>query len=322
MKENEVRKIPNVRRLILAVALVVSAACTAGHAFAAIPKTESAVTGDQITLGDVFDGITDNAGYYLAPAPETGKTVTLNTNDLMRISQAFNLGWTPDSNFQQVVIRRSSSEINSREIKEALQKKLTEELKGQKLEAELFDSAARLQVPGNVDKTINIGNLSYNTAKNEFSAEISAAGAPGLKKEVAGKFYYINRVPVLKEPLRLGDVISSDDIDYIDMRAADITAGMVVDPGRLIGQTPRRGLAAMKPVTAGDVRLPILIKKGDLVTMLLKNEIINLTAQGRALDSGAAGDAIHVMNTTSKQVIDAVVAGPQTVNIKPPMSVF
>ena len=56
--------------------------------------------------------------------------------------------------------------------------------------------------------------------------------------------------------------------------------------------------------------------------MLLKSDIISLTAQGRALDNGAAGDAIHVMNTTSKQVIDAVVTGPQAVSIRPPLNVF
>ncbi|MCE9507272.1 MAG: flagellar basal body P-ring formation chaperone FlgA [Alphaproteobacteria bacterium] len=320
MKATKVRKKPNMRRLVLAAALAISLAVS--PAFAAAPKADSTVTRDQITLGDVFDGIRDNADYYLAPAPEMGKTVTLNAGDLLRISEAFNLGWTPGNGPRQVVIHRSANEIGRHEIEDALQKKLTETLKGQKLEAELFDSAASLQVPDPADKTLNVGNLSYNAARNEFRAEISTAGAPELKKEVTGKVYFIHQVPVLREPLHQGDVISSGDIDYIDVRAADIAASVILEADKLVGQTPRRGLAAMKPVMAGDVRLPVLIKKGDLVTMLLKSDLINLTAQGRALDNGAAGDAIHVMNTTSKQVIDAVVAGPQTVNIRPPMNIF
>jgi flagella basal body P-ring formation protein FlgA len=251
-----------------------------------------------------------------------GKTLTLNAGDLLRISQAFNLGWAPENNLRQVVIRRSSNEISSQEIRSALQKKLTEELKGQKLEIELSDAAAGLLVPGNVDKTLRVDALSYNAAGGEFRAAVSAAGAPETKKEMAGKFYYLSRVPVLKEPLRQGDVISAGDIDYIDLRAANIAAGMVVDAGKLVGQTPRRSLAAMKPVMAADVRPPLLIKKGDLVTMLLKSDIISVTAQGRALDSGSAGDAIQVMNTASKQVIDAVVTGPQAVSIRPPVNVF
>ena len=91
------------RSLIPAIAMT---ACLAAPAFAtAIPKSDSVITHDQITLGDVFDGVTADADHYLAPAPELGKTITLGTYDLVRISDAFNLGWTPDGSTQHVARR-------------------------------------------------------------------------------------------------------------------------------------------------------------------------------------------------------------------------
>ena len=301
---------------------VVMAVCAGSPALAAMPKAESTVMNGRITLGDVFEGVKDNADYYLAPAPDIGKTVTLNTQDLMRISEAFNLGWAPDNDLRPVVIRRSSGGIYRQDIEAAVQKKLAEELKGQKLETELFDNSISLPVPDHADKTLQVESLDYDDLKGEFKATVAAAALPGMKKEVKGRFYRISQLPVLKEPLRQGDVIGTGDIDYIDIRAADITASMIVDAGKLVGQTPRRGIAAMKPVTAGDVRLPVMVKKGDLVTMLLKSDLMSLTAQGRALDSGSAGDAIQVMNTSSRQVVEAVITGPQAVSIRPPLNML
>jgi len=317
MQEPDIKRALNLKRLMLAIAMT---ACIAGHAGAATPKAESTVTADRITLGDVFDGVRDHADYYLAPAPEMGRTVTLNARDLLRISEALNLGWTPENNMQQVVIRRSSGIIDRDDIQAAVQKKLAAELKGQKFEMELSDRSVSFRVPDSTDKTVDVEKLAYDAVRGEFKATVSAAAAPAVKKEIKGRFYQISRLPVLKEPFRQGDVISANDIDYIEIRSTDITSSMVVDAARLIGRTPRRGLSALKPVTAGDVQSPLVVKKGDLVTMVLTGKIISLTAQGRALDNGSEGEAIRVMNTSSKQVIGAVVTGPQTVSIKPPMN--
>ena len=61
---------------------------------------------------------------------------------------------------------------------------------------------------------------------------------------------------------------------------------------------------------AGDVQMPILVHKGDLVIIVLNTPSLQLTAQGKALEDGAMGAAIRVANTQSGRVIDAVVAGP------------
>jgi len=304
-----------VKKLLLAMLM---ASCMAHQALAeAVPKAESVITHDRITLGDVFDGVTENTDYYLAPAPATGKTVTLDVHDLTRISDAFNLGWTAGDPLQHVVIRRSSTEIDSFDIQAALQQQMTGDMKGQKFEMEMTDRSVGFHVPETADRTVNIEGLTYDAAKGTFKAVVSAAAVPGVKKEVKGRFYQISRIPVLKDPMGFGDVISARDIDYIDMRAPEITASTVTDASRLIGQSPRRSIAALKPITASDVQMPVVVKKGDVVTMVFKTNAISLTTQGRALDSGAEGDAIRVMNTSSKHIVDAVVTGAQTVSIKP-----
>lgn len=312
MQELETKKVTNTKKMMMAVAIT---AFMISHAFAATPKTESVVTAEHVTLGDVFEGVTENADYSLAPAPAAGKAMTLNAGDLLRISEAFNLGWMPTDGKQKLVIRRSTAMIDSYDIQAALQEKMTEAMKGQRFEMELTDRAVSFRVTDTKNKGVNVEKLSYDAVKGEFKALVAAASSPDEKKEVKGRFYQVNAVPVLKAPLRQGDVISVNDIDYIDMHSNAVSSNTIIDEAKLIGQTPRRGIAAMKPITVGDVQMPVVIKKGDLVTMTLKNNAINLTAQGRAMDDGAAGEPIRVMNTTSKQVIGAVVTGPQMVSI-------
>lgn len=304
------------KRLFLTAALSL---CLAAPAYAAaVPKENSVVTTDQITLGDVFDGVTANAGHYLAPAPELGKTMTLGAYDLTRISNAFHLGWTPADGSARVVIRRASGMLDHYDVQAALEKRLKEETKGQKFDMELADRSISFRVSGGATRDVIIDRLSYDAVKGEFSAVVSAAAVPGVKKEVSGRIFPISQVPVLKTPLRPGDVISRDDVDYIDMHAADITPSMLTNADSLVGHSPRRGVSAMKPLMASDIQMPIVVKKGDLVTMVLKNKALNLTTQGRAMENGAEGDAIHVMNSSSKQVVDAVVTGALTVSIQPP----
>lgn len=316
MQVIENKKPLNMRTLMMAVAMT---ACVVSHAFAATPKAGSTITHDQITLGDVFDGVTENADYALAPAPANGQSVILNTQDLTRISEAFHLGWKPEGGVQQVVIRRASSEIDSYDIQAALQKELAEQTQGRKYEMELSDRSVGFHVPAQANKSVAVERLTFDIVKGDFKALVAAAGE---KKEVSGRLYQITELPVLRDPLRQGDVISRGDIDMIDVRASAVSANMIVDADKLIGQTPRRGIAAMKPIMAGDVQAPLVIKKGDLVTMVLKSPVISLTAQGRAIENGAEGDVVHVMNTSSKQVLEAIVTGPRTVSIKAPSSIL
>jgi flagella basal body P-ring formation protein FlgA len=308
------------KKILLTAALSL---CLAGPVFAAAtPKGESVITADRITLGDVFDGVTKNADHYLAPAPEVGKTMTLGVYDLTRISRAFHLGWSPKSSAERVVIRRASNRIDRYDIQAALEKRLKEETGGQKFDMELLDRSVSFRVADLSDRTVTVNHLSYDAVKGEFSAVVSAAAEPGIKKEVKGRIHPISQIPVLCAPLRPGDVISADDIDYIDMHAADITPAMLTSAANLIGHSPRRGVPAMKPLIASDIQMPVLVKKGDLVTMTLKNSTMSLTTQGRALDNGAAGEAVRIMNSTSKQVIDGIVTGTMAVSVQSPQSLL
>lgn len=306
------------KKVIMVTALI---ALFATSAIAApTPKNKSIVTKDIITVGDVFKDAGEDADFYLAPAPEIGEKTILNTKDLMRISNALNLGWVATNNYTRTIISRSSDVITSDDIKSALQKEFEKKLGSRKFEVELSNRKIKIQVPEKANSKVDVHNLKYNAAKQTFSASISVSSIKNHKKEIRGKLHHIMAVPVLINPLRRGDIISRDDIDYIDMRTSDITSNTLINKNKLIGQTPRRGIAAMRPITRSDIKPPMLIKKGDLVVMNLNTDGLKLITQGRAIQNGVEGDVIKIENSDSGHIITAIVTGRRTVSVNPPLA--
>jgi len=277
------------------------------------PRGESIVTADVITVGDVFDGVTRHADHVLAPAPALGSEMTLSAHDLTRISDAFGFGWKPQSGMDKTVIRRDAQEIDRYQIEAALQDKLAAALPGQKFET-VFDSrASSLYIPPHEVAALEVDDLRYDLSRGSFRATLVAGKT---RRDVSGQLYLLTSVPVLAQPRRAGDVLTRSDITWVDMRAADVAANTIIDAAQLAGQSPRRNLPALRPLSAGDIVQPMMVKKGDTVTVTLQNGAIHLTTQAKALENGAAGTLVKVMNMSSRQVLDAEVTGMQAVTVR------
>jgi flagella basal body P-ring formation protein FlgA len=77
----------------------------------------------------------------------------------------------------------------------------------------------------------------------------------------------------------------------------------------------KRPLQADLPLHAGDVREPIVVAKGSLVTLVVQSPTMTLTSKGRAMENGARGESIRVQNTQSKIVVEGEVVSSGTVRV-------
>jgi flagella basal body P-ring formation protein FlgA len=75
----------------------------------------------------------------------------------------------------------------------------------------------------------------------------------------------------------------------------------------------RRYLRAGELVMASDVRKPVVVTKGETVTMTFDAPGVSLTATGRALSEGGIGETVTVINPVSFRQVMATVTGPATV---------
>lgn len=117
------------------------------------------------------------------------------------------------------------------------------------------------------------------------------------------------RIVVPSHDIPRGAVIGDSDLAYQDTPSAQIAFGTVTSMNTLDGMETRRLLRAGEPVRADDVRKPILVTKGQTVTMIFAAPGLTLTASGRAMSEGGMGDTVTILNPVSYRQITGVVTG-------------
>jgi len=110
-----------------------------------------------------------------------------------------------------------------------------------------------------------------------------------------------------------GETIGESDLAYGTIPASTVFTGIATSVDQLKGMEARRMLRANEVVRTDDVRHPIVVQKGAIVTMTFEAPGVTLTASGRAMGEGGVGDTITVQNPASFRMISGVVTGPGSV---------
>ena len=281
-------------------------------------KKDVTLTGDNLTVGDIFDNAGRNSAYVLGPAPQPGKEMVLNTSTLLRIASALDLEWQPASNTDQIIVRRAATFIPTATVLDEIQTKLKEKVVTEKFSLDTGSMNLNITLPNDQPGTMDVTDVTYNQRTNRFEATVVAPSlANPLKKlVVTGSVKAITTIPVLKNTLRNGDMIGMNDIEMVDFFTAEIQGNTMLKAEDVIGMTPRRMTMAGKPINAVDLQSPKLVDRGQGVTIIFKAGPLNLTAMGKALQAGARGDVIHVVNNSSNRTVDAIISGEREVTVK------
>ena len=308
----------SVALLISMLLLVFLVLASTQMAFAATLRPEAILSKDTLTVGDLFDNVGKNANYVLGPAPQPGADMVLNAPTLLRVALALDLPWTPSSSADQIVVKRAASRISTAMVKDNLVTALKEKGISHKFSIDTGASVLDISLPNEYPATVEVSDLTYNPQSNRFDATISAPSAsqPVKQLTVSGSVRSIVEMPVLNSSLRAGDIISEKDISYIEVFENDVQPDMLLTTASLTGMTPRRMVMAGKPVRTIDLQAPQLVSRGENVTVTFSDGSMKLTTMGRALQNGAKGDVIRVVNNSSNRALEAIVDGSGAVTVR------
>jgi flagella basal body P-ring formation protein FlgA len=159
------------------------------------------------------------------------------------------------------------------------------------------------------------GDLSLSNKKATISNSVSKPSlADKTLAEAKDATKVMTDIPVLTRNIRNGEIISAEDIavQSINVRGYD---QFVTGADQLVGQSARRALVANRPIRPLDIGQPVLITRGQLVTILYQTDNMALTATGKAMENAGINQAITVMNGQSNRTIQAVVSGPNLVTV-------
>ncbi|HEY5347553.1 MAG TPA: flagellar basal body P-ring formation chaperone FlgA [Rhizomicrobium sp.] len=117
------------------------------------------------------------------------------------------------------------------------------------------------------------------------------------------------RIVVPAHDIARGQTISESDLAYETIATSNFMSGMVTSMNALSGMETRRTLRTGESVRDDDVRHPILVIKGQTVTMVFDAPGITLTAVGRSMSEGGMGETVTVQNPASFRMVTATVTG-------------
>ncbi len=310
------------RTMVVTLSLFVGALLlltTSQSAYAVGLKENSIVTDNTIKLGDVFYGLPSNENKVLGPAPRPGTEMVLNARTLMRIAIALDLPWRPASSADYVVLSRAATLIGHEQIEDGLKEALIEKgLKG-KYNLKFSSEHTEIVLPKDQPGSFEITSISFDPKKDWFEADIVAPSKnnPIHRARVSGQVERLTSIPVLSNALHKGTIIGKRDIEFIDIPSRSVNHDYITNAEDLRGMTPRRILHAGKPIQTSEVQAPRIVERGDFVTMVFDDGLLNLTAKGKALENGAKGDLIRVVNTGSNRTVEALVTAEREVTVQP-----
>ena len=128
------------------------------------------------------------------------------------------------------------------------------------------------------------------------------------------------RIVVPTRDIARGETISDRDLTFATVPGSALMAGTVTSIATAKDMEARRMLHAGEAMRGDDLRHPVVVTRGQTVTMLFRAPGVELTAMGRAMGEGGVGDTVTVQNPASFRMIAGIVTAPGTVMATGPAS--
>ncbi|MGE5554156.1 MAG: flagellar basal body P-ring formation chaperone FlgA [Betaproteobacteria bacterium] len=327
-----------VRRLVAAVGLLVALlTCAPALALTVELGTEARVAGTQIRLGDVARIVGDQSeqaqvatltGLVLGQAPRPGQVRTLTRGQVVvRLRQA---GLDPEEvefTGSESVAVRQPGRLLGREEAEGLYRREIARLLA------VEEDRVALSLVNWTEPVVPEGELGFRVRGGV--AQVARAVATGTltgpvdltvngeaQATLRPRAVISVRVPavVTREGLARGSVIRPGQVDVVEVELARLPDGALRTLEEAEGKQVARSVPTGTPLSRTDVMVPVVIRRGDRVTLCAETGGLILTAQGLALEEGGIGEVIKVQNAQSNRTVEGVVrgAGQVLVNLDGP----
>lgn len=120
---------------------------------------------------------------------------------------------------------------------------------------------------------------------------------------------------VASRTLERGEVLVASDLSLARRDLSHVQGRFLKTVEEAVGLRVKMALRANSPVRGDYLERVPIIKSGQVVTILVENEVVRITATGRAKSAGALGDTITVQNLASQKDLAARVMDASTVRV-------
>ena len=287
-------------------------------ASAATLRPVTTLNSAQVRLSDLFDDAGSNAARVLGPGPALGGRIVVQAAQLGAIARQFGVAWQPASPADRAVLDRPGRPFPREDAIVAIRAGLIASGAPADCDLELPGFVAPL-VPFEGKLQPVVTQVDYDPRSGRFAAILSITGEAmdPVNMRVAGRALETIEVVVATTRLPPGAVLRADNLGTARIRASLVQTEVARTPEQAVGLALRRPTTPGQPLPLSDLMRPPLVAKGDTILMQLETGGIAVAAQGHALQAGALGERIRVLNPVSRAVLEGEVTGPDRVRVRP-----
>lgn len=310
-----------IRTLALAAALVALSAPALADQDRPKLKAEVTVTGGIVRIGDLVEHAGIIANVPIFRAPDLGVTGTVPAQTVVDAVRPYQLIGLDTGDLSEVVVTRASRTIAAKDIEQRVAQALSTQFAlGPVADISVnFDRELHsIQVEPTAKGEPRVAFLNYDNRSGRFDVTLdmpTGATTRGALR-LSGRAAATTAVITLTHALDRGAVIRDSDLVVERRPRAEVNRDMIVSLDQAVGFATRNTLHAGQTLRPADLMKPEVVQHNESVTLTYEMPGIRLTVRGKAVDGGAEGDAIGVLNEQSKRVVQGIVVGPGRVSVR------
>jgi len=281
-------------------------------------KRQAVVLGEIVRIGDLIDGAGSAAGIAIFRAPDVGETGRVPAYQVLAAARAYGIERVDTQGNSEVTVTRAGRVLAARDIEAAIARTLVTR-GGVPDSRDLTVTLDREPSPLRLQSAADLRALYtyYNARSGRFDITFELTDEAAHRSTQRYSGYAVETLPVAVtlRPLARGEVVRADDVTIERRPKADFREGApaAADP---TGLALRHQMRAGQPLRASDLMRPEIVQRNEAVTLVYEAPGLTLTMRGKALDPGAQGDVVSVLNSQSNRKVQGTVVGPARVVVR------
>jgi flagella basal body P-ring formation protein FlgA len=278
------------------------------------------VTGEIVRIGDLVENAGSAADIPVFRSPDLGSTGGVPVARVIEALEPHRLSGIDTGGLSEVVVTRLSRAITTKEI----EARVARAVAGQhgfgdaKNISVTFDRDIRtIYVEQSSSSELQVTRLNIEPRTGQFNVAFELPGSAVARRmplRFSGTAVETVQASVLTRALNRGETIKSSDV-MTERRPKHELAGETVSLASAIGLAAKRPLRSGAVLQSSDLMKPELVQRNESVTIVYEAPGILLTVRGKALEAGAAGDLVNVLNIQTNRTVQTTVVGHGRVSV-------
>ena len=144
---------------------------------------------------------------------------------------------------------------------------------------------------------------------------VRCSGSSPWKVYVPVDLVEMRPVLVARQALPRGHLLTADDLVPEKRDVSRLSGGFISSSDTAVGRRLKRQLVSGAVLSSSMLETQVVVRRGQSVTLVVRNDALNIRMAGKALMDGAVDQRIRVENTASRRIVEGFVRSPEYVEV-------